>query len=170
MANTYILIASVTVGSGGSSTVDFTSIPQTYTDLLLKNTANGNDLNVLRIRYNSTSASDYEQKVLRGGGTSTPDSFSNTGWDTLTNFSPGYINDGAYYFGSNEYYIPNYTGSTVKTFSGDSVTESNASTAYAILYAGVLNNTSAITSINLFAQSGNFNQHSTFYLYGIKKD
>ena len=35
MANTYTLISSVTVGSGGASSIEFTSIPSTYTDLLL---------------------------------------------------------------------------------------------------------------------------------------
>jgi len=35
MANTYKLISSVTVGSGGAATIGFTSIPATYTDLLL---------------------------------------------------------------------------------------------------------------------------------------
>ena len=36
MATTYTLISSVTVGSGGAANIEFTSIPSTYTDLLLK--------------------------------------------------------------------------------------------------------------------------------------
>ena len=36
MADTYTLISSVTVGAGGASSIDFTSIPATYTDLLVK--------------------------------------------------------------------------------------------------------------------------------------
>ena len=36
MANTYTLIASQTVGSGGASAINFGSIPNTYTDLLVK--------------------------------------------------------------------------------------------------------------------------------------
>jgi hypothetical protein len=36
MANTFELIASSTVGSGGAANIDFTSIPATYTDLCLK--------------------------------------------------------------------------------------------------------------------------------------
>jgi hypothetical protein len=36
MANTYEAIATVEVGSGGASTIDFTSIPSTYTDLVLR--------------------------------------------------------------------------------------------------------------------------------------
>lgn len=167
MATTYKLIASNTVGSGGVAQVDFTSIPQTYTDLLIKTSTNVTSENVLRIRFNSTSSSDYTQKVLRGTG-SVVASFSNAGWDTLTQFTPSYNNQGTNIFSNNEYYIPNYTGSTTKTLSGDSVTEANATAALAVLYAGELNNTSAVTSINLICQSGNFNQYSSFYLYGIK--
>ncbi len=167
MANTYYLLASSTVGSGGTAQVDFNSIPQTCTDLLIKTSTNVNSSNVIRIRFNSISTSDYTQRVLRGTGNAA-NSYSDAGWDTLTQFAPGYNNDGANIFSNNEYYIPNYIGSTNKSISGDSVTEANSTTAYAVLYAGLLNNTSAITSISLICQSDNFNQYSTFYLYGIK--
>ena len=167
MANTYYRLGSYTVGSGGITEVDFTSIPQTYTDLLVKTSTNGNTLEVIRMRFNSVSSSDYTQKVLRGTGAATA-SFSNAGWDSLTRLSPSYNNEGANIFSNNEYYIPNYTGSTTKSVSGDSVTEANATTAYQILYAGLLNNSSAITSINFISGSGDFNQYSTFTLYGIK--
>ena len=36
MAVTHNLISTITVGSGGAASIDFTSIPQTYTDLLVK--------------------------------------------------------------------------------------------------------------------------------------
>jgi hypothetical protein len=166
MANTYTLIASHTA-SGSTAQVDFNSIPQTYTDLLIKTSTNDTSQNVLRIRFNSISSSDYTQKVLRGTG-SAAGSFSNAGWDTLTSFAPSYNNDGTSYFSNNEYYIPNYTSSNLKTISGDSVEEDNATAAYIILYAGLLNNTDAITSINLISQTNNFVANSTFYLYGIK--
>ena len=44
---TYTLISSVTVGAGGASSIDFTSIPSTYTDLLVKISARStlNELN-----------------------------------------------------------------------------------------------------------------------------
>ena len=49
MANTYTLIASNTVGSGGAASISFSSIPSTYTDLLVKistrdNTGSFNDM------------------------------------------------------------------------------------------------------------------------------
>ena len=36
MAYTYSKIASVTVGSGGSTSIEFLAIPQNYTDLVIK--------------------------------------------------------------------------------------------------------------------------------------
>jgi hypothetical protein len=42
MALTYTAIKTVTVGSGGAANIDFTSIPQTYTDLVLKVSARMN--------------------------------------------------------------------------------------------------------------------------------
>jgi hypothetical protein len=45
MANTYEIISSVTVGAGGAAYIEFTNIPQTYTDLNLvfsgRNTSSG---------------------------------------------------------------------------------------------------------------------------------
>lgn len=68
-------------------------------------------------------------------------------------------------FSSFEIYIPNYAGSTNKSFSVDSVTENNATTAYTNLIAGIWNTTSAINSITI---SNALAQYSTFTLYGIK--
>lgn len=160
------LLKSYTVGAGGIGQVDFTSIPQTYTDLIIKVSSNVNSLNVLRVRFNGVSTNDYTQKVLRGSGAGM-NAYSNAGWDSLAYFSPSYNNDGANIFSNIEYYIPNYTGSSIKPLLGNSVTEANGSTAYQVVYAGLLNNTSAITSISLEAQSGLFNQYSTFWLYGV---
>ena len=54
MANTYTLISSVTVGSGGASSIDFTSIPATYTDLCLvwSGRSAGSDVDT-KITFNS---------------------------------------------------------------------------------------------------------------------
>jgi hypothetical protein len=168
MANTYELIASSTVGSGGNATITFSSIPQTYTDLLIKTSANSATLETMRIRFNSVSSNDYTQKIVRGTGSAT-NSYSNAGWDTLSAFSPGYSNDGSSLFSNNEIYIPDYTSSKTKSISADTVSEANATAAYAVFYAGLLNNTSAVTSITITTGAAiNFSQYSSFYLYGIK--
>jgi hypothetical protein len=78
--------------------------------------------------------------------------------------------DTASTFSNCEIYIPNYTGSSQKSISSDIVTENNATSALAVLTAGLWLSTSAVTAIQLrpYVQGGgNFAEHSTFTLYGI---
>ena len=69
---TFIKIASVTVGSGGATSMSFTSIPNTYTDLVIKISARGTDnssngWNQGAITFNS-STTGYSSKLLLGRG------------------------------------------------------------------------------------------------------
>jgi hypothetical protein len=173
MASTYIEIASVTVGSGGASSIDFTSIAGTYTDLIVKGSFRTNRTaslaeNIL-VQFNGVTSS-YSTKYLEGNGSSASSSTGSSS-SLLSGYGDTDLNTGST-FGNWEMYIPNYAGSTNKTTSTDSVTENNASTAFAVLSAGIWAPTGqAITSIKIFPQLGpNFMQHSTAYLYGIKKD
>ena len=68
MANTFTKIASVTVGSGGASTMAFSSIPATYTDLQLLITSQTTSNNYIKININSDTGSNYTYKVIRGSG------------------------------------------------------------------------------------------------------
>jgi hypothetical protein len=167
MANpTMTLISSNTVGSGGISSVTFSSIPATYTDLVVKaslRTDNASNLTGL-ITFNGSSSS-FSFRQLEGNGASVA---SYNGTTNATNTENG-TGTTASTFSSFEFYIPNYAGSTNKSFSVDSVTENNATTAYQDLSANLWSNTAAITSISLAPGStANFVQYSTFYLYGIK--
>ena len=165
MANTYTLIASVTVGSGGASTMGFTSIPATYTDLVVKISSRMSGAvrsTAVTLSLNGSSSS-FTAKYHYGSG-SAAGSYSGT---TAIADSDG-ANATSNTFGSQEIYIPNYAGSTNKSFSVDGVQEDNQTEAYASLIAGLWSNTSAITSITLTSSSGNFVQYSTAYLYGIK--
>ena len=69
MPSTYELIASYTVGAGGAASIDFTSIPATYTDLVLKlssRTATGG-ANDVYIQFNTDSTSaNYSERQLQG--------------------------------------------------------------------------------------------------------
>ena len=70
MANTYIKIASNTVGSGGVSSITFSSIPQTYTDLVIKasvRTSRGFTNDALSIKLNNKSFSS--ESVIENNGT-----------------------------------------------------------------------------------------------------
>jgi hypothetical protein len=173
MANTYTLISSVTVGSGGASSIDFTSIPATYTDLLVKfSTRSVNvsgNYDQLSVQFNGSTASNYSARLLYGLGTGTPGSVSSgtvgsmiyTGYSTTANAT-------ASTFANAEIYIPNYTSSNAKSVSVDFVSENNATDAIAGLNAGLWSLTNAVTSIKLATVSTfNFAQYSTAYLYGI---
>ena len=172
MANTFVKIATVTVGVLGSASIDFTSIPSTYTDLCLKISGRtiyvGVDNNFL-IQFNSSGGTAYSQKVLYGTG-SAASSFSRTAQPYV---DLGYLNGStstSNTFGNAEIYIPNYAGSNKKSLSGDSVTENNATAADMALGAGLWDNTAAITSIKIQDyNSNNFAQYSTATLYGISK-
>ena len=73
-------------------------------------------------------------------------------------------------FASSDLYIPNYAGSTYKSFSIETVQEANQAEVYMNMIAGLWSNTAAIDSITLTPYSYSIAQYSTAYLYGIKKD
>lgn len=165
---TFTKIASVTVGAGGASTVDFSSIPSTYTDLCLKASVRSTEGSVYGGIYVSYNGAAYNStgKVIEGDG-SAVSSFS------FTNGAIAFIAGSsatANTFGSTELYIPNYASSNYKNYSSDGVGENNATLALAHLDAGLWSNTAAINQITLKPYSTNtFVQYSTFVLYGISK-
>jgi len=171
MANTMTLISSVTVGSGGASSIDFTSIPSTYTDLVLKVTARGTQAAIAAdcyLKYNASGSGFSDRAIVGNGGTAS--SFSDTGAQMYW-FSIPCASSTASTFGNAELYVPNYAGSNNKSSSSDAVTENNSSatgSAYAHLYAGLWANSAAINQITLTNSGGNFAQFSTAYLYGVK--
>lgn len=167
MALTYQAIATVTVGSGGAANIEFTSIPATYTDLVIKaslrDTRNG-PANDFSLEING-SAANRTYRALKGDG-SAVSSFNGT------NASIG-VEDGdtatASTFGNAEIYIPNYAGSNNKSISADSAQENNQTAAEVWMVASLWSQTSAITSLKLVPNNGfSYKQYSTATLYGIK--
>ena len=173
MPDTFIKIASVTVGSGGVASITFSSIPADYTDLVVKyslrstaNDSGGSTPIDVRLTFNGSS-SGYSERMIYGTGSSAASaatSGSYINWaGTQTNNSQT-----ASTFANNEMYIPNYAGSNNKSVSVDGVQENNATAAASRLTAILWGNTSAITSLTLAPDYGNFAQYSTAVLYGIK--
>ena len=166
MATTYEAIATVTVGSGGAANIEFTSIPGTYTDLVVlasaRSTRNSDTIDDLVIRFNDSTTS-YTGRRLYGTGASAVS-------DTQTDIRGFAVADNstANTFSNNTFYIPNYTSSNYKSVSIDGVNENNSSTAFSGLVAGLWSNTATITKITLLANNGNLMQYSTATLYGIK--
>ena len=169
MAYTYSKISSVTVGSGGSSSIDFIAIPQTYTDLLIKYSGRVNAAvdPTLKIIFNSNT-SNYSSKVINGNGTAAGSFNGSTAYAY-----GGYVcnsNHTANTFSNGEIYIPNYTSSNNKSVSVDDVIETNATESYVFLAASLWSNSAAITSISLDPVNADFVQYSTATLYGIKAE
>ena len=165
MPDTYTLISSYTV-STAQMDVEFTSIPSTYTDLVvvvscrLTRATNGGQLNV---NFNGSSA-NLTGRNLWGTGSAT-----SSGTDVaLVALVPG-ANTTASTFSNFQLYVPNYAGSTNKSWSSDFVSENNATAGYDGFVAGLWSQTAAINAIKFLDNGGNtIAQHSTFYLYGVK--
>lgn len=163
---TYELIASSTVGSGGSSSISFTSISGSYTDLCLIASLRGTSAAELRGVLNSSSTG-YTNRFLSGNGAS-----ASSGTYVTTELYLGeleYNTQTASTFSSHNIYVPNYSNTSyAKSLSTESTQENNATTAYAYMVASLWNNTAAITSFTIKPSGGNFAQYSTAYLYGVK--
>lgn len=170
MANTFVKIASVTVGSGAPQSIDFTSIPSTYTDLVIKASVrkleSGGSVNLQMLFNGSTSG--YAQKALFGDGSTATSASDNTELSFMYVTSASNTSNT---FNNAEIYIPNYAASTNKSVSVDSVTENNTQANIMTLMAGLWSNSAAINQITLRVYSPNtLTQNSTFTLYGIKKN
>ena len=179
---TYNLISTVTVGSGGAASIVFSDIPQTFTDLQImfslrsSNTdANTGNYDPLLYRLNSTT-SGYTGRNVEGQNTSvysgtltTATSSAATGtWGRSTDAGINNSNSTANCFSSTTFYISDYTGSTFKSISIDSVQEQNQAASWLEFNALLWSNTAAITSMAFALQGGNFVQYSSASLYGIK--
>lgn len=170
MANTFELIEAVTVGSGGASDITFNTILPNWTDLCLKLSARtsftGSTFDSMSVQFNGVTTSTYSMKRLQGNGASATSYGESTTSMNVYNSIPANSST-ANTFGNFEIYIPNAFGANQKSVSFDTVSETNATTAYATLTAGLWTGTAAITSIKLF--TGNtLVQYSTAYLYGVK--
>jgi len=176
MANTYILIANNVLSTTATS-VTFSAIPATYTDLILKWSARSNsasDRTDATFRFNASSSTNYSTTILYGNGASV----SNDGVSSRADLYSGFLINGGTSttssFSNGEMYIPSYASSTNKPLSIDSRTETNATTsAITNMTAGLFRDTTAISSITMYSgatssPSDSFVSGSSFYLYGIK--
>ena len=159
MPTTYEAITTYTLSSASPS-VTFSSIPQTYTDLIIVNnsiSASNNAANTLQ--FNSDGGSNYSTTFVYGfGSTVASGRLSNSARiytaRTGSEFSPGIT------------HIMNYSNTT--TFKCI-LSRGNITGDIIIGYAGLWRSTAAITSINITGENGlNYSIGSNFTLYGIK--
>ena len=170
MAN-MIPIQTVTVGSGGTGTVIFTNIPQTYTDLKLvvsarQNAGGGASYATVSLNsdYLSTNTS-FRNMVTEGS--STVASYAQSAYGTGGEFLLGTVPGATSTFGHLEVYIPNYTSNNIKPYTISSVLPNlywwwQASNLY--------NLTSPVTAIRYSNANYSLTAYTTLTLYGIRKN
>lgn len=167
MTTTFTLI-NKSILTGSQSSIIFTTIDSTYTDLLLKVSARSNKAGqvyeIIKVNFNGVTT-NQTSKWIEGAGSGTPTSSSAS---FLYSFSTG---DGATSstFSNTEFYIPNYTSSNYKPIISDTVGENNATFALSGLFSDLWSSTDAINQIEIKPQDGTaWLSESSFYLYGIK--
>jgi hypothetical protein len=158
--------------SAALSSIDFLSIPQTYSHLQIRYLAQSSNsataADNLGFRFNSDTGANYTRHYIDGSGTSATGG-SNTGvtqvYATCAQTSPTFPNT----FGVGVLDIVDYTNTnkytTTKAISGVDFNSTGGAVQFT---SGVWLNTAAVTSINIRALSGNLTQYSHFALYGIK--
>ena len=156
-----------TTTSAGARSFNFTSIPATYTDLVLVvniTTVSGTNM---RMRFNSNVATNYSTTHLDGTGSAVSSSRENTENGGLIDYSGGYPNGGANAIATYTMFINNYSNAT--TYKTWVVRASNAGTG-ANATVGLWRQTSAINAIEIYTSSGTgeIRAGTVFTLYGIK--
>lgn len=169
MAGTYEAISTVTT-TGTPATIDFTSIPQTYTDLVLVfvNTGVAGVVGV-RTRFNNDSSAIYDIRYLYGQNSSV-----SSGEYTTTYISTTAVGIHEY----NESWINIFNYSNTNTFTttlsrligtGDAGSSWSTRDVRTWYDTARWRSTAAVTSINLSPESGNFAVGTIVTLFGIKK-
>ena len=159
--NTYQAIATQTLGSAAAS-VTFSSISGAYTDLVLSCAITAGNTGDGYLRFNSDTATNYSDTVLRGNGSaasSVRDS-SAAGID----IGPTSLITGTE-VGPVKIQIQNYSNST--TYKTCLIRFDEATNSVSAI-VGLWRNTNAITAIDIVSRSGTWGVGSTFTLYGIK--
>ena len=149
MALQLFKIASYEVENKGASVV-FSSIPQGYTDLMVKvSAADSSGNQTIHFIINNDSASNYSERILRAYAAANVMSQVSLSRANIFSYSMGDTPTvGAKIYNNMEIYIPNYTSANYKSISVDGAVDSNTSTVNeASLIAGLWSSTAAITSL-----------------------
>jgi hypothetical protein len=167
MARTYEPIASQTLGSD-TATVSFTSIPATWTDLILVGwvqSTRADNLEGIILRFNSDDGTNYSITKLTGNGSSAASERQSSTSDGAWQITGGNPTERATVFA----HIQSYANTNV--YKTSLVGSGIASVSSALVTRGVhlWRSTAAITSVRLLPVVGpNLKSGSTFALYGIK--
>ena len=157
MTATYEKIATTTVTGG--SLISFTSIPATYTDLVVISNGGLANNGGYAVEFNGDTASNYSRTFLKGNGSTAS---SGRG----SNEYPLYVSsDGANQ--TNIWNIMNYSNTTTyKSF----LTRGSGAAANAIVFACLWRSTSAINRVDITCSGTTFTSGFTATIYGIKAE
>ena len=166
VTNSYESIATVTVGAGGTSTITFSSIPNTYKHLQIRWIAlNGTNPAYTKINFNSDTGANYAWHQLYANGSTVVGAGGGSKTFAIADESVGGATSTA---GVAVADILDYTDTnknkTVRVLSGR---DQNGS-GNVVFNSGAWFNTAAITRIDLTFSSSNVAQYSQFALFGIK--
>jgi len=165
VTNSYESIDTYIVGSGGQSSVSFTSIPSTYKHLQLRCSIMNTTTNNARMTINNdtTGANYYMHSIYNSNPTvSTYNEANNAGgiavaYNESTTSPTAAIIDILDYQNTNK-------NKTVRDLSGY---DANGA-GYLFYRSGLWMSTSAINRLDITASGGVLGQYSSFALYGIK--
>jgi hypothetical protein len=165
-ANSYESIATVTVGAGGTTAVNFSSIPQTYTHLQIR-AIHQEPSDTMALQFNSQTGNAYTVHSLLGDGGAVAASYNAS--PSMIYFGTNYGSSGSN-FGASIVDILDYTNTnkntTVRSLTG---ADNNSTYAKVGFYSGEYYYTNAISSIQILSRtSSTIAQYSSFALYGIK--
>jgi hypothetical protein len=174
VTSSYESIATVTVGSGGTSSISFTSIPATYTHLqiraIVRSNRTGGDDDSLVLQFNSDSGSNYSYHYIFGNGAGVGASSATSQTKIIgMNAIPATGSRATGIFGASILDVLDYANTNkYKTCRTLGNFDSNGG-GQAALISGLWMSTSAITSITYTVLDGTgFEQYTHFALYGIK--
>jgi hypothetical protein len=166
--NSYESIATVSVGSGGSTYLTFTSIPSSYKHLQLRmitSSANGDTEGYIEYNSDYTSSNYYYHRLfgngsVAGSGNGTGSYIFNGFGTGIANGYVGHVVDILDYSNTSKY-------KTTRNLTGFSTNNASANN-WIGMHSTLWKNTAAISSIRVRMNSNAFNQYTHAALYGIK--
>lgn len=174
VTNSYESIATVTVGSGGASSITISSIPSTFKHLQIRGIAKGNRavyVDDLGMRFNSDSGSNYSFHRIYGFGSGSPgaDGGASQSAMNIGQVAGGTVNN-ASGLGGIVIDVLDYTSvnknKTVRSLSGY---DDNGQGAIEFASGSWYNSSTAVSSITFLPLIGSLlAEKTTFALYGIK--
>lgn len=165
--SSYESIATATVTAAGTTSVTFTSIPQTYTHLEVRaTTVNASNFYTIKLRFNGDSGANYQASQLFSYNTASYGGDGPTA-DTGAMIGIGAKNSASYAAAMVAKIYEYKATNLYKRWLAQGGVDGNGTGQTKLTY-GYWSNQNAITSIECYADGSTMNQYTQFALYGIK--